>query len=175
MIKILVSVLSIFLLYGCATGDQQEIDQWVANVKTEIKPSVQKLAEPKKFTPESYAQQVAIDPFNQKKLLAALKREASESSKILQAEISRRKEPMEAYPLDAIQMVGSLNKLGSPVALLKADTLLFQARVGNYIGQSFGKIISISETEVQLREIAQDAAGEWIERKSSLQLQETKK
>ena len=172
----IIKVLPIILvLFGCSAGEQQEIDQWIAGVKNEVKPSVQKLPEPKKFSPESYSQQAAIDPFDQRKLTAALKKEQSESSKLLQAELNRRKEPMEAYPLDAIQMVGSLNKAGVPVALLKADTLLYQAKVGNYIGQSFGRIILISETEVQLREIAQDAAGEWIERKSTLQLQESKK
>jgi type IV pilus assembly protein PilP len=173
--KLILLVASTALLAGCLSSEQQEIDQWISVVKTEVKPTVQKLPEPKKFTPESYSQQRAIDPFDQRKLTAALKKEQSESSKVLQAELNRRKEPMEAYPLDAIQMVGSLNKAGVPVALLKADTLLYQAKVGNYIGQSFGRITSISETEVQLREIAQDAAGEWIERKSTLQLQESKK
>ena len=72
-------------------------------------------------------------------------------------------------------MVGSLIKLGQPVALVRVDNLLYQVRVGNYLGQNYGRITKISETEVALREIVQDAAGEWIERTATLQLQEGSK
>ncbi len=79
---------------------------------------------------------------------------------------------MEAYPLDSMTMVGSVVKTGRPYALLKVDSLLYQVKPGDYLGQNYGKITKISETGVSLREIVQDAAGEWIERTSALQLQE---
>jgi type IV pilus assembly protein PilP len=69
-------------------------------------------------------------------------------------------------------LVGSISKAGRPVALVKVDNLLYQVRPGNYLGQNFGKVTKISETEVTLREIVQDAGGEWVERIVSLQLQE---
>ena len=50
--------------------------------------------------------------------------------------------------------------------------MLYQVKVGDYLGQNYGRITKITETEVALREIVQDAAGEWIERTGSLQLQE---
>jgi type IV pilus assembly protein PilP len=71
-----------------------------------------------------------------------------------------------------MRMVGSVAKRGEPYALLKVDNLLYQVRLGNYIGQNYGKITQITETDVTYREIVQDAAGEWTERMSSLQLQE---
>jgi type IV pilus assembly protein PilP len=86
--------------------------------------------------------------------------------------MNRRKEPLEAYPLDSMVMVGSVNKQGRPSALLRVENLLYQVNPGDYIGQNYGKITKITETEVALREIVQDAAGEWIERMSTLQLQE---
>jgi type IV pilus assembly protein PilP len=55
------------------------------------------------------------------------------------------------------------------------DKSIFQAKVGNYIGQNFGMIIKITDTEVQLKEIVRDASGEWVERQSKLELQESKK
>ena len=94
---------------------------------------------------------------------------------LIAPERSRRKEPLEAMPLDAVAMVGSLIKVGQPVALVRVDNLLYQVRVGNYLGQNYGRITKISETEVGLREIVQDAAGEWIERTATLQLQERSK
>jgi type IV pilus assembly protein PilP len=72
-------------------------------------------------------------------------------------------------------MVGSLVKQGQPVALVKVDNLLYQVRPGNYLGQNYGRITKVGEAEVTLREIVQDAAGEWIERTATLQLQERSK
>jgi type IV pilus assembly protein PilP len=68
-------------------------------------------------------------------------------------------------------MVGTLNKKNTLVALLRVDKLLYQAKVGNYVGQNYGRITKISDSEIVLREIAQDASGEWIERKVDLRLQ----
>jgi type IV pilus assembly protein PilP len=172
---VLFTVVSLSLLSACQSTEQEQIETWMTDLRKEIKPSVQKLPEPKKFEPAPYAKQGTIDPFNAQKLAAALKRDVSQSNKLLQAELNRRKGPLEAYPIDAISMVGSLNKSGANVALLKADNLLYQARVGEYLGQNFGRITKISETEVSLREIAQDAAGEWIERNANLTLQEKTK
>ena len=66
-------------------------------------------------------------------------------------------------------------KEGKPVALVKVDNLLYQVRAGNYLGQNYGKITKVGETDVTLREIVQDAGGEWIERVAKLQLQERSK
>jgi type IV pilus assembly protein PilP len=69
-------------------------------------------------------------------------------------------------------MVGSVAKQGRPFALLRVDNLLYQVKVGDYLGQNYGRITGIAETEIALREVVQDAAGEWIERPVTLQLQE---
>ena len=69
-------------------------------------------------------------------------------------------------------MVGSLNRKGELVALVKVDQLLYQVKPGSYLGQNYGRVIKISENELALREVVQDAAGEWIERPAALQLQE---
>jgi type IV pilus assembly protein PilP len=63
-------------------------------------------------------------------------------------------------------------KAGAPVALLRVDNLLYQVKAGDHLGQNYGRVLRITETEVVLREIVQDAAGEWIERSATLQLQE---
>jgi type IV pilus assembly protein PilP len=71
-----------------------------------------------------------------------------------------------------MSMVGSVNKQGQPFALLRVDNLLYQVKPGDYLGQNYGRITKIAETEIALREIVQDAAGEWIERPVVLQLAE---
>lgn len=167
-----------FILVGCGSSGEDELRVWMAEQRASTKPSVQPLTEPKKFIPESYTQEGAIDPFNQIKLTLALKRESSQvasNAGLIAPEMARRKEPLEAFPLDSMAMVGSLNKSGSPTALIKVDNLIYQVKVGNYLGQNYGKVIRINENSIQLREIAQDATGDWIERSASLDLQEGKK
>ena len=158
-------------LAGCS-GEQQELTQWMDQQRREVKPSVQPLSPPKKFTPQPYLAMGGVEPFSNQKLTVALKQEAKQPNSLLSAEINRRKEPLEAYPLDSMSMVGSVTKSGRPYALLRVDDLLYQVKQGDYLGQNYGKITKISETGVALREIVQDAAGEWIERTSALQLQE---
>ncbi len=168
-----------FLLAACAasmlvacTGEQDELQQWIEQQKREVKPSVLPLSAPKKFDPQPYLSITGVEPFSSQKLTVALKQEARQPNSLLAAEINRRKEPLEAYPLDSMSMVGSVTKNGRPYALLKVENLLYQVKVGDYAGQNYGKITKITETDVTLREIVQDAAGEWIERSGTLQLQE---
>src|SRR3954469_11865445 len=174
----LAPVVAAFVLAGCGASSQEGIQQWMAEQRAQTKPRVQPIPEPKKFTPQAYTQEAAIDPFSSQKLTQALKRETTQSTSsaaLLAPELARRKEPLEAYPLDAMAMVGSLVKLGQPVALVQVDKLLYQVRPGSYLGQNYGRITKVGETEVVLRELVQDAAGEWVERTASLQLQEKSK
>ncbi|HEV6966625.1 pilus assembly protein PilP [Roseateles sp.] len=163
--------LAALALAGCGS-DMDELRQWMEQQRREAKPSVTPLLPPKKFLPQPYEAGTGVDPFSTQKLSVAIKQEAAQPNSLLTAEINRRKEPLEAYPLDNMSMVGSLTREGRRYALLRVDSLLYQVKAGDYLGQNFGRITKISETEITLREVVQDAAGEWIERTSTLQLQE---
>ena len=163
--------LAIFALSACS-GEQEELQQWMDQQRREVKPNVQPLSPPKKFIPQPYAMSDGVEPFSPQKLTVALKQESRQPNSVIAAEYNRRKEPLEAFPLDSMTMVGSVVKNGQTYALLRVDNLLYQVKPGDYVGQNYGKITKITETGVAIREIVQDAAGEWIERPSSLQLQE---
>jgi type IV pilus assembly protein PilP len=168
----------VLMLAGCGASSQDELRQWMLEQKSQTKPKVAPISEPKQFKPESYSQVTAIEPFSNQKLTQALRRESTQtaaSGALIAPELARRKDALESFPLDTMTLVGSLIKAGQPVALLKVDNLLYQVRPGNYLGQNYGRVLKITETEVSLREIVQDAAGEWIERTATLQLQERSK
>lgn len=176
----LVLVVSALLLTlsGCGTSRDEDIRQWMADERNQTKPKVEPIPAPKQFRPEAYTNAAATEPFSKDKLTQALKRDASQvvaNGALVAPELARRKEPLEAFPLDSMGLVGSIIKAGQPVALIKVDSLLYQVKQGAYLGQNFGKVVKISETEVTLREIVQDAVGEWIEREATLQLQERSK
>ncbi len=166
------------LLGGCGSSEQEELQQWMTEQRNLTRAKVDRLPEPTKFSPQAYAQDGLIEPFSSQKLAQALKRDSNQvtaNAALIAPELARRKEPLEASPLDTAVMVGSLIKSGQPVALVRVDNLLYQVRVGNYLGQNYGRITKVSETGLTLREIVQDAAGEWIERAATLQLQEVSK
>ena len=168
----------VFSLGGCFSSKDTELQQWMVEQKGNMPPKVVPITAPKKFVPQAYTQQAAMEPFNNQKLLQALRKDSSQSAAnlaLISPELARRKEALESFPLDTVSMVGTMNKKNSPVALLKVDKLLYQAKVGNYVGQNYGLITKISDSEIVLREIAQDASGEWIERKVNLQLQAKEK
>lgn len=171
---VLAAVAASALLAGCG-AEQEELQDWMERQRREVKPNVSPLSPPKKFEAQPYTSLQAVDPFSNQKLSVALKVEARQPNSMLGAELSRRKEPLEAYPLDSMSMVGSVAKQARPFALLRVDNLLYQVKPGDHIGQNYGRITKITETQIELREIVQDAAGEWIERTSTLQLQEKAK
>ncbi len=173
--RILIAVLATMALAACANAGREELSQWMVAERLRIKPDVKPIPAPTEFTPKSYDVFAEQEPFSSEKLASVLRgaqTSLAASSALIEPELKRRKEPLELFPLDAATMVGSLNKSGSLVALIKVESLLYQLKPGNYLGQNYGKIQKISETDIQLREIVQDAAGEWIERPTTIQLQE---
>lgn len=109
------------------------------------------------------------------KLTQVLRRETEKNTAntaLLTAEQNRRKEELESYPLDSVTMVGSLKKGNQRIALLRVNQLIYQVGVGNYLGQNYGRIVQIEENSIKLREVVQDAAGDWVERMATLDLQE---
>lgn len=166
---------SMLLLSGCFADDQEDLRSWMQQERNSIRPDVKPLPEPTKFVPYSYEGERYVEPFSSEKLASILKSGQTlpaEKSALIEPELNRRKQPLEAFPLDTMVMVGSLNREGKLIALLRVGSLLYQVIPGNYLGQNFGKILRIEENQVILREIVQDAAGEWIERPAALQLQE---
>jgi type IV pilus assembly protein PilP len=165
-------------LAGCTSSGQDELQAWMQAERNAIKPSVKPIPEPTRFVPQPYSVEREVPPFSVEKLASLLRgtqTATAASSALIEPELARRRQPLEAFPLDSMTMVGSLDRSGELVALVRVDRLLYQVRPGNYLGQNFGRVTRITETEVVLREIVQDAAGEWIERPAALQLVEEAK
>lgn len=161
------------VLSGCSLPED-ELREWMTQQRNTVRPTIQPVSEPIKFTPQDFLSAGAVSPFSVDKLVEVLKNQlaAAANAGLLAGELNRRKESLEAMPLDSMQMVGVLDKKQQKVALLRADNMLYQVKVGNYLGQNYGRITRITESEIALREIVQDAAGEWVERPATLQLQE---
>lgn len=165
-----------FALVACADAPESSLQEWMSEQRNNLKPVSEPVAAPKKFNPQLYNQEGKIEPFGVQKLVVGLRSDLvnpASNSNLITSELNRRKQPLEAYPLDVMSFVGSLQKGTKKSALLRVDKLIYQVESGAYLGQNYGKIMGINESEIILREIVQDSAGEWIERQATLQLQET--
>jgi type IV pilus assembly protein PilP len=171
----LAAVVAVLSLSAC-TSDVSELQAWMDETRANAPRRTGKIEEPKRFEPFRYEARSDIDPFSNSKLQVALARFTDRNKGGLTPDLNRRKEPLESFPLDGLRLVGHLNRASTgPVALVEADKVIFQLRVGNYVGQNFGRVTRISETEVSVKELVQDAAGDWVERDSALALQEARK
>lgn len=159
------------LMAACGEG-ASELQAWVDQERQQAKPSRQTVAPPRRFDPQPYDSRQTTDPFDAQKLAVVLKREVRQMSASVAQELNRRREPLEAFPLEEIRMVGSLERGGRPFALIVADRLLYQVKVGDYLGRNYGRITRIAENRVELRELVQDGGGDWVERLASLEVQE---
>jgi len=168
---ILLGVLSAALLAGCGDSDVREVRDWMAQVQRETHPTVKPLAEPKTFIPYAYGAREALEPFSQTKLLGELAKAAAVSNNPNQPDTTRPRELLETFPLDTMIMVGTIEKGGTRYALLQIDRALYQVRAGQRVGQNFGVVTRVSDGAIDIREVAQDAAGEWVERMAKLELQ----
>ncbi len=91
----------------------------------------------------------------------------------IQPDVNRRREALEGFPLDALQMVGALEQRGQMWAVIKApDGLVYRVARNNYVGQNHGRITGVSEEKVELVEIVPDGLGGWQERPARLALAE---
>lgn len=174
MTRCLLAVAVPVALAAC-DGGHQDLQVWMDETRAATPTVVEKVSEPKRFEPFRYRASNEVDPFSQTRLRIQVASASPSSGASLQPDTGRRREALEAFPLDSLRMVGNLRQGSTQVALLKADTALYQVRIGNHIGQNFGRVTRISESAVFVRELVQDAAGEWVERITELQLQDSGK
>jgi type IV pilus assembly protein PilP len=171
LLIIATGALTLSALGGCSP-DNDELIQWMEQQHKEVRPHVAPVYPPKKFDPQAYLGGSGVEPFGAQKLIAAAGVSAGRSNAVLAAAKNHATQELESYPLDSMTMVGSLHQGGKSHALLLVESRLHDVKVGDWIGQNYGQITGISDTEITLRETVQDATGEWIERASTLQIQE---
>ena len=161
-------------LAGCEGGEHRQLQQELNEMTKDVRGRVDPLPQVRPYEPVPYTAESQIDPFRAERIDVAKTGLASSSSK-LAPDPNRPKEPLEAFPLESIQMLGTITQAKETFALVKAGPNLYRVKKGNYMGQNFGVITEIDEAQVSLKELVQDAAGDWVERSSALQLVEAKR
>jgi len=159
------------MLAACAGEEFGDLKAELKDKTKDLRGKIEPLPVVKPYEPVPYKAFDQADPFSSAKIELVTK-SAGGAGGGLKPDFNRPREPLEAYPLESLKMVGVLQQRKASFALVKADVGLYRVKVGNYMGQNFGLITTITESQIQLRELIQDTAGDWAERQSTLQLQE---
>ena len=161
---LLVSVLCLGLL-ACG-GSRGDLEKWVAEVKAKPAPPLDPLPVMQQFETFEYAAQNLRDPFSD-----AWGNQGGGTG--LRPDPNRRKEPLEQYPLDGLDMVGTLGAGGGLIGLVMApDRVTHRIRPGAYLGQSDGRVTAVHEDRIELVELVPDGAGGWLERPAAIALED---
>lgn len=157
-------------LAGCGGESHQDLRAWMADQGKGARGRVDPLPQIKPYEPFAYNAFDLPDPFKPRKI-EPLK---GDSNNKLAPDLTRRKEPLEAFPLESLSMVGTIEKGKTRYALVKTPQRdIYQVRQGNHMGQDFGVIVGITDADIKLKELVQDGSGDWSERSSTLNLLQT--
>jgi type IV pilus assembly protein PilP len=165
------------LLLAACDGEQYSDLKAELNEKTkDFRGRVEPLPQVKPYEPVPYTAEGIVDPFRPDRIdVAGGPRAPRSDPNRPSPDLNRPKEPLEAFPLESIQMLGTISQNRETFALVKAGPNLYRIKKGNYLGLNFGVVTTIDEAQINLKELVQDGQGEWVERTSALQLLEIKK
>jgi type IV pilus assembly protein PilP len=151
-------------LSGCS-GDMDELEQYVAEVKARKSVTIEPIPQIKQFDAFVYLPGDRRDPFVQ----IEPRNERTESG--LRPDMHRAREPLEEFPIDGLRMLGMVTAQDHRYALIKApDGVVHRVALGDHLGQNYGEVVRITESEVGLKEIVPDGFGGWVERPAKLAL-----
>jgi type IV pilus assembly protein PilP len=160
---------------GCGGEEHSDLKQELAQLSKDMRGRVAPLPQVKPYEPVPYTAEGQIDPFRPERIDVAGAGGRQAIASKLAPDPNRPKEPLEGFPLESIQMLGTITQNREVFALVKAGPNLYRVKKGNYMGQNFGVVTGIDESQINLKELIQDSGGEWVERTSSLQLVEAKR
>jgi type IV pilus assembly protein PilP len=153
---------------GCGAESHSDLRQFVKDSENLPHGQIPPLPEVTAYEPAKYTAFETIDPFKARKI-----EPPKGSGDGLAPDLNRRREPLEAFPLESLRMVGTLEQKKEIYALVKSpDNSIFRVKLGNYMGQNFGRIMAITESSIRLKEIHQGSGGNWEEKEQVLLLQE---
>ena len=147
-------------------GDAPNLEEWVANVKAKPAPPLDPLPVMQQFETFEYAAQGMRDPFSD----AFTSKDSGSGPR---PDSHRRKQTLEQFPLDSLDMVGTIGRGGGMVGLVVApDKVVYRIRAGVYMGQNDGRVTAVHEDRIELVELVPDGAGGWLERPASVALED---
>ncbi len=169
VVRLLISLGMAALITGCTGDDLTDLKQYVARVKAREPAPIRALPEIKPVETFIYKAGDRRDPFSPGQETLAETKHASTSG--IAPDLTRRKEELEQFSLDSLEMMGTLEKGGTLWALIKSpDGVLHRVKPGDHLGLNYGQITLIDEDHIELTEIVPDGMGGYQERPAKISM-----
>lgn len=160
-----VAALAVIALAACGASEEDGLRQWMTQTRAAKAPPPEPLPDVKPYSPREYDGVKSPEPFAQTKI-GELNKTMSESP-----EAGRRHEPLEDFPLENFKMLGMLKKNGETYGVVRVDNKIHHVKVGQYLGQNYGRVVRINDQEIVLRELVREGVSDWKEKMTSLKLE----
>ena len=172
---VLTMAVLVTVIGGCSTGDMSDLRQQIAAIKAKPPGRIDPVPQINPVPPYPYVVSAKRDPFayTVPAQVTAPKPEVTEAVESGPTPPVHNPEPLEAFPLDTLKYVGLLEKGGEVWAIITApDQLVYRVKHQNFLGQNYGQIVGISETELDIVEIVPTGQpNRWVERRATLALE----
>ena len=160
-------------LAACSSDPTADLEEYVARVKSQQTSRIDPLPEFKPYESFAYQATDLREPFTEPTFSHPQAAAPQGTNNGIKPDFDRPTEPLEEFPLDSLRMVGTLEQHDENWALINdTDGTIHRVQPGNYAGQNHGKIIRVTEFEVELTEIVPDGIGGWMERQASIAISE---
>lgn len=164
-------LLVIILLSGCDGSDNfSDIDAFLKEVNEKPKGTIEPIPRFQAYQAFTYQASDLRSPFQPPIRVEQASR--PKGSKDIHPDPNRVKQFLEGFNIEDFEMVGTLANASGRFALMKGGGGVHRVKVGDYIGQNDGKIVAISDTEVDVVELVPDGEGGWLERPRAILLKE---
>ncbi len=156
-------------MLGACGGDMDDLDRYINEIKARPGGRIEPLPE---ITPyEVFTYTADAEGFRSPFVPDAPQAAAGGSINDTRPDPDRSREYLESFPLDSLRMVGTLELAGTNYGLVQtSDGLIHRVVPGNYVGQNDGRIIRVTESEIELVEIISDGIGGYLEREAAISL-----
>ncbi|TQV88949.1 pilus assembly protein PilP [Aliikangiella coralliicola] len=168
--KKLAIIIGALTLSACS-GNTDDLRSWVETIKARPPGRIEPMPEVREYKPHDYASAHLKSPFSElepelETQLQALHDGCDES---VRPDTTRRKEDLERYSLDSMEMVGLVNNNERSWGLVRmtagpAEGNVFHVSVGNYLGINHGRILNIDEQQIEITTLVPDSKGCWEKR-----------
>jgi len=168
-----IAVASVLLaLGGCGDTEHEDLRQWMREAGKDLRGNIKPLPQVRPYEPLLYDADGLRSPFDVGRIASGGGGGSRGGGPA--PDLNRPREPLEEFPLETMKFVGFFQDKKRLVAQVLVNNKTYDLRVGNYIGQNFGRVTQIvteqNEEMIVLKEVIQEPDGAWVERDSELHL-----
>lgn len=164
------AVFMVLLLSACSGGSETaQLQQQLTEIAERPGGEIEPLPEFAPYEAFTYSAASLRSPFELPRI--ASREDDGEPPDLVEPDPDREREPLEAFSINTLEMVGMLRQENRIMALVRdGEGQVHRVMRGNYMGRNHGRVTSITAERIELTEIVPAGDGGWVERPRTVEL-----